>query len=178
MAADGDAATAELDVDVLIVGGGPVGLLGGILAARHGLTALVVERRDGPRTAPAAHVVNARTYEICRQAGLDMGRIRAAGKDPVDAGHVNFVTRLAGDLIGRLPFERQGDECLEHTPTPLRNLSQHRFEPILVDELRRRRASSCAMATGGSAPKSAATGSCPTSSTSTRERPPACAAAT
>ena len=36
----------------------------------------------------------------------------------------------------RLPFERQGDACLEFTPTPLRNLSQHRFEPILADELR------------------------------------------
>jgi 2-polyprenyl-6-methoxyphenol hydroxylase-like FAD-dependent oxidoreductase len=126
----------DVDVDVLIVGGGPVGMLGGVLASRHGLTVLVVERRDGPQTSPAAHVVNARTYEICRQAGLDMERIHAAGKDPADAGHVNFVTRLAGDLIGRLPFERQGDACLEFTPTPLRNLSQHRFEPILADELR------------------------------------------
>lgn len=125
-----------VEVDVLIVGAGPVGMLGGILASRHGLTALVVERRDGPQTAPAAHVVNARTYEICRQAGLDMERIHAAGKSEADAGHVNFVTRLAGDLIGRLPFERQDDACLAYTPTPLRNLSQHRFEPILADELR------------------------------------------
>ncbi len=129
-------ATSGIDVDVLIVGAGPVGLLGGILASRHGLSSLVVERRDGPQTSPAAHVVNARTYEICRQAGLDMDRIHAAGKDIADAGHVNFVTRLNGDLIGRLPFERQGDGCLEFTPTPLRNLSQHRFEPILADELR------------------------------------------
>lgn len=127
---------SDFDVDVLIVGAGPVGMLGGILASRHGLSSLVVERRDGPQTSPAAHVVNARTYEICRQAGLDMDRIHAAGKDTADAGHVNFVTRLNGDLIGRLPFERQGDGCLEFTPTPLRNLSQHRFEPILVDELR------------------------------------------
>jgi 2-polyprenyl-6-methoxyphenol hydroxylase-like FAD-dependent oxidoreductase len=133
---DGSGSDIGVDVDVLIVGGGPVGMLGGILASRHGLTSLVVERRDGPQTSPAAHVVNARTYEICRQAGLDMDRIHAAGKDPADAGHVNFVTRLTGDLIGRLPFERQGDDCLEFTPTPLRNLSQHRFEPILADELR------------------------------------------
>ncbi|MEZ5256299.1 MAG: FAD-dependent monooxygenase [Ilumatobacteraceae bacterium] len=106
----------EVDVDVLIVGAGPVGMLGGILADRQGLTALAVERRDGPQTAPAAHVVNARTYEICRQAGLDMQRIFTAGKDPADAGHVNFVTRLSGDLIGRLPFERQGEACLEVHP--------------------------------------------------------------
>lgn len=131
-----DSCDHQLDVDVLIVGGGPVGMLGGILASRHGLSSLVVERRSGPQRAPAAHVVNARTYEICRQAGLDMQRISSAGMDPTDAGYVNFVTRLAGELIGRLPFERQGDGCLEFTPTPLRNLSQHKFEPILADELR------------------------------------------
>ena len=130
-----DAGRVTVDVDILIVGAGPVGLLGGILASRHGLSALVIERRGGAQTSPAAHVVNARTYEICRQAGLDMDRIFAAGRDPADAGHVNFVTRLTGQLIGRLPFERQGDDCLDLTPTPLRNLSQHRFEPILVDEL-------------------------------------------
>jgi 2-polyprenyl-6-methoxyphenol hydroxylase-like FAD-dependent oxidoreductase len=134
--ADGAPVETVVDVDVLIVGAGPVGMLGGILASRQGLTALVVERRDGPQTSPAAHVVNARTYEICRQAGLDMERIFAAGKSEADAGHVNFVSRLSGDLIGRLPFERQGEACLEYTPTPLRNLSQHRFEPILADELR------------------------------------------
>lgn len=128
--------SGDVDVDVLIVGAGPVGMLGGILASRHGLSSLVVERRDGPQTSPAAHVVNARTYEICRQAGLDMDRIFAAGQSEADAGHVNFVTRLGGDLIGRLPFERQGEACLDSTPTPLRNLSQHRFEPILADELR------------------------------------------
>lgn len=127
-----------IDVDVLIVGAGPVGLLGGILAAEHGLRTLVVERRVGPQRSPAAHVVNARTFEICRQAGLDMDRIADACQDPVDAGHVNFLTALNGQLIGRMPFERQGDENLALTPTPLRNLSQHRFEPILVDELRSR----------------------------------------
>jgi len=132
---EGSETDADLDVDILIVGAGPVGMLGGILASRHGLSSVVVERREGPQTAPAAHVVNARTYEICRQAGLDMDRIHAAGKDPADAGHVNFVTHLSGELIGRLPFERQGAGCLEFTPTPLRNLSQHRFEPILADEL-------------------------------------------
>lgn len=124
---------SRIDVPVLVVGGGPVGMMAGLLLDRVELGALVVERRAGPQRAPAAHVVSARTFEICRQAGLDMESILGAAKDPEDAGHVNFVTRLAGDLIGRLPFEQQGDDCFAHTPTPLRNLSQHRFEPILSD---------------------------------------------
>jgi 2,4-dichlorophenol 6-monooxygenase len=38
-------------------------------------------------------------------------------------------------VLGRLPYERQGDDVFAFTPTPLRNLSQHRFEPILRDSL-------------------------------------------
>ena len=79
--------SSDIDVDVLIVGAGPVGMLGGILASRHGLSSLVVERRDGPQTSPAAHVVNARTYEICRQAGLDMNAIDAACRRPEGLAH-------------------------------------------------------------------------------------------
>ncbi len=32
-------------------------------------------------------------------------------------------------------MSRMGEECLRYTPTPLRNLSQHRFEPILAEAL-------------------------------------------
>lgn len=125
--------SATITVDHLIVGAGPVGLTTARLLANGGRSTLVVERRDGQQHHPAAHVINARTLEIFRQAGYDSGAIDAIAKDPVDAGHVNFVTRLNGELIGRLPFERQGDDCLADTPTPLRNISQHRLEPLLVD---------------------------------------------
>ncbi len=134
---DGDIDTTGVDLEVpfLIVGAGPVGLTAAQLLAQRGHRCLVVERRDGPQRHPAAHVVNARTLEIFRQAGFDMDAIAAVAKDPADAGHVNFVTRLDGELIGRLPFERQGVECLDHTPTPLRNISQHRLEPLLAAQV-------------------------------------------
>lgn len=126
---------ASLSVPYLIVGAGPVGLTAARLLANAGRPCLVVERRDGPQRNPAAHVVNARTLEILRQAGFDMAAIAAIAKPPADAGHVNFVTRLNGRLIGRLPFERQGDECLDHSPLPLRNISQHRLEPLMSTEV-------------------------------------------
>ncbi len=125
----------HVDVPFLVVGAGPTGLTLARLLANAGKPCLVVERRDGPQPNPSAHVVNARTLEIFRQAGFDMEAIGALAKNPVDSGHVNFVTRLNGDLIGRLPFERQGDECLEHTPTPLRNISQHRLEPLMAADI-------------------------------------------
>jgi 2-polyprenyl-6-methoxyphenol hydroxylase-like FAD-dependent oxidoreductase len=120
----------------LIVGAGPVGLVASILLAQQGIASLVVERHASVKHAPSAHVTNARTFEILRAAGVDMAAVAAACCDPSDAGRVRWVTTLVGEELGSLPFERQGDEALAFTPTPLRNLSQHRLEPILLEHLR------------------------------------------
>ena len=129
-------ATGGVDVPFLVVGAGPTGLVAARLVSNSGRGCMVVDRRDGPQRAPAAHVINARTLEILRQAGFDMATIVALAKPPADAGHVNFVTRLNGRLIGRLPFEQQGDDMLGVTPHPLRNISQHRLEPELASQVR------------------------------------------
>ena len=126
---------ADDPVDVLVVGAGPVGLTAAHLLGRLGLTVRIVDRRDGPQRSPAAHVVNARSFEIWRQAGIDVAALRRRAQDPADAGFVHWVTKLGGEVLGSLPFEQQGDDVLAVTPTPLRNLSQHHLEPILRDEL-------------------------------------------
>lgn len=125
----------SLDVPVLIVGAGPAGLACALLLEQQRIDTLLVERRDGHQPAPAAHVVNARTFEILRSAGVDMDAIARASIAPEDAGVVAWVTRLGGERIGTLPYEQQGDDQLDVTPTPLRNLSQNRLEPILRDGL-------------------------------------------
>ena len=126
----------RVDVPVLIVGGGPVGMMASILLARQGIASRVVERRPGAHRAPQAHVVNPRTLEICRAVGIDVDRLRSLATPRADGSQVVWMTTLAGDELGRLPYERQGDDCLVDTPTPLLNLSQHRFEPVLLERLR------------------------------------------
>jgi putative polyketide hydroxylase len=57
-------------IDVLIVGGGPTGLTMSLLLARHGVEALLVERRAGPSALPRARGIHARAAEILRVLGV------------------------------------------------------------------------------------------------------------
>jgi 2,4-dichlorophenol 6-monooxygenase len=127
----------QLEVPVLIVGGGPVGLLSAILLAQQGIESRVVERRDGPLRAPAAHVVNPRSLEICRAAGIDFETLRAQASAPGDDIQVLFMTKLAGEEIGRIGFENDIPDLVRMSPTPLLNLSQNLFEPILLERLQK-----------------------------------------
>ncbi|MEI8147867.1 MAG: FAD-dependent monooxygenase, partial [Actinomycetes bacterium] len=120
-----------------VVGGGPVGLIETLLLRQLGLSVVVIEQRDGPQTAPSAHVVSARTLEILRGLGLDMAEIEALAQTPSEGAWARWVDTLAGRELGVVPFENLNDpERLALTsPQPLRNLSQHRLEPVLYREV-------------------------------------------
>ena len=74
-----------IDIPVLIVGGGPVGLSASILLSAFGIQSLLVERHPGTSIVPKARGINARTMELYRQYGIETA-IRAAGLPPEASG--------------------------------------------------------------------------------------------
>ena len=123
------------ETTVLIVGAGPTGMTASLALTRLGVPHRLVERRADPLRAPAAHAVNARTFEVFRQLGANMRAIDSICAPVEDAGFVYWVGKLGDEPFERVPYERQGDEVLAVTPTPLRNLSQHKLEPVLLESL-------------------------------------------
>ncbi|GGN50798.1 FAD-dependent oxidoreductase [Streptomyces albiflavescens] len=65
-----DMPAADSEVEVLIVGGGPVGLTARALLERWGVRALLVEKHGELSPFPRSRLVNARSMEIYRQLGL------------------------------------------------------------------------------------------------------------
>lgn len=125
----------KIDIPVLIVGGGPVGLMGAHLFEQSGVSALVAERYPSRLGAPKAHALNSRSLEICNAAGLPMEDILAFATPEHEGACVRFVTTLSGSEIGALPYERQDDGILEFTPWKLINIQQPDFEIVLERSL-------------------------------------------
>src|SRR5258706_2049908 len=70
---------ADMDTDVLIVGGGPPGLMLAHQRGRRGIRAMSVDRHSGPAQQTRAMAVHARTLEIYSKLGiaeraLELGR--------------------------------------------------------------------------------------------------------
>jgi putative polyketide hydroxylase len=119
-----------VEVPVLIVGGGPVGLTASILLSRHGVRSRLVERHLGTSVHPKARGINARTMEIYRQCGVEQA-IRDAGLPPERAGLIVWARTLAGpELERRVPWRSSAQSGLV---SAVRNClcAQDDLEPVL-----------------------------------------------
>src|SRR5580704_15675980 len=104
-----------LEVPVLIVGGGPVGLTASLLLSRLGIKSLLVERHPGTAIHPKARGINARTMEIFHQQGVE-AEVRQAGLPPTRTGFIVWAHTLAGrEIERRVPWSRSA-RVAEMTP--------------------------------------------------------------
>ena len=129
---------ARLDVPVLIVGGGPVGMTLAMCLEALGTRCLIVNTETGPRWHPKGSTQSARTMETYRRLGIS-AKLRALGLAadyPLDIG---YFTRLTGYELTRLPqpSEREKMESvaaagpIDQVPEPLLRLNQMHCEDFL-----------------------------------------------
>jgi 2-polyprenyl-6-methoxyphenol hydroxylase-like FAD-dependent oxidoreductase len=119
-----------IEIPVLIVGGGPVGLTASILLSRHGVRSVLVERHPGTAILPKARGINARTMEMYRQLGIETA-IREAGLAPERTGFIVWTESLAGREIERRIPGRMAPA--NRTASPVLNClcAQDDLEPVL-----------------------------------------------
>lgn len=125
---------AALDAEVIIVGGGPVGLaLAGELGWR-GHRCILLEQADGTVQHPKMDGIDLRVMEFCRRWGLidEMKKFPFPANYPQD---MVYVTSLAGYELGRESFVAPsgGSEVRRDGPSPETRIRcpQNFFDPIL-----------------------------------------------
>jgi putative polyketide hydroxylase len=114
------------DCDVLIVGGGLIGLGASMFAAQQGLRTWLVERHETISIHPKARGVNVRSMELYRAAGIEAA-VRAAGLDRMELA---IGDNLAGEY--QQPVEPAIDPTGHRlSPTAFCACDQHQIEPVL-----------------------------------------------
>ena len=120
--------------DVLIVGGGPSGMVMALCLARSGVKSMVVERRKTLGAHPKAHEINARTLEILDTLGIDRRELDAEASPPEDSARVVFCRAIHEELgVLDLLEEDIARQYRDHirSPVPYLNLSQVELERVL-----------------------------------------------
>jgi putative polyketide hydroxylase len=119
-----------IEVPVLIVGGGPVGLSLSIMLSHFGRRSLLVERHPGTSIHPKSRNTHARTMEIFRQYGAEQAVLDAAM--PLHTTTCVIWTRtLAGDEIERREIGATKPPARRLSPSPPCFCAQDALEPAL-----------------------------------------------
>jgi hypothetical protein len=115
-------AVVDAVTSVVVVGGGPCGLITALLLGRLGVSTVLFEKHSGISRHPKAMAVTRRTAEIYRQLGLLEAMQTGGLRLPAD--HVSVWLRggLAGELLGVAPFAPEDERFSPchpfHCPQP------------------------------------------------------------
>ncbi len=93
----------SLKTDILVVGGGPVGLAVGLELRYQGIDCIVIDETNGEVDDPKVSTVGVRTMEFCRRWGIAQ-QIKDAGWSKEHTLDVAWVTSVGGYEIYRVPF--------------------------------------------------------------------------
>jgi 2-polyprenyl-6-methoxyphenol hydroxylase-like FAD-dependent oxidoreductase len=127
-----------VDTQVLIVGGGPVGLTLAIDLGKRGIRAVLVEQKEAPAFLPKMERCNARTMEIYRRLGI-AEKIRAAGLGENVPMDVFIVLSLIDPPLVHHPYPSVAQARAEIAAVndgslplePYQLISQYTLEPLL-----------------------------------------------
>lgn len=124
-----------MQVPVLIVGGGPIGLTASVMLGRRGIDSLLVNARPTTSVHPRARYLDVRTSEILDQIGL-YEDVAATGLPAEWLDSVRYSTRFSEPELLRLPTASYDSAPRDISALSPIMTAQDLVEPILLDAAR------------------------------------------
>lgn len=124
-----------LDADVIVVGAGPIGLAAALLLEQHGLTGIVVDRREVRSGHPKARGLRLRASELAALWGFDAALREIAM--PAEIHRFIYCETVAGEEIARTGTMASAEASWSSVP-PYR-VPQDRLEDIMEQRVLRAR---------------------------------------
>lgn len=123
---------------VLIAGGGPVGLMLATVLGRYGIKTMLVERNQTTTRHPKMDITNGRSMELFRKFGL-VDALRKAAVPEANPFDVSWVTSMSGHELHRFRYPSPVEmrriirETNDGTQSrePAMRVSQVEIEPVL-----------------------------------------------
>lgn len=123
------------ETDVLIVGGGPVGMALALDLTYRGVDFMIVDAGDGSVRHPKVSTVGPRSMELFRRWGV-ADKIRTAGWPEHHPLDVAWVTQVGGHEVYRLVRGTAGSRPpAAHTPEQDQICPAHWLNPLLMREV-------------------------------------------
>lgn len=137
-------AREALVTPVVIIGGGPVGMMVAMNLDRLGVPCLIVNTEPRPSMHPKGSTQNSRTLEHYRRLGLSRVIREKALPGPTHSMDIGYFTRLSGWELARIamPTMQQAmasaDACdvTAQVPEPILRCNQMYVESLVFDHLR------------------------------------------
>ncbi|WP_439032107.1 FAD-dependent monooxygenase [Gordonia terrae] len=122
-------------VPVVIVGAGSTGATAALLLARRGIASVIIDRRLGELTHPAAHVVHGRSMEIWREADPVLAQQIADLAPPIESVNlIRWCSQLHGLPLGEIDLASRPEQLARvksHGDFLISHIGQHQLMPVL-----------------------------------------------
>ena len=127
-----------MDTQVLIAGGGPVGLITALELDKQDIKAILIEKNPTTTKHPKMDITNGRSMELFRRWGVDK-KLRAVAVPESHGFEVIWASNLAGHELARFTYPTPADYRKKaqtandgsHTLEPPMRVSQILIEPCL-----------------------------------------------